>query len=475
MDRRTFLQYGIGATALGILGPTAPTASAQSNPAATKYRGQTVRFLTVRNVHQLALADAMAEIAKGWGIDLQTRFITTDQLQKKVVVDFTGGADTWDLVYCGGIQRMYEWFDGGVISDIAPLIKSVGDQKFLEWDKFTPAAQKAVQFGNYTLGLTVGTSDQAMSYRRDLFEHPEEKTAFKAKYGYDLQAPQTYAQYRDAAEFFTRKKGQKLAGKPLSKDFYGLVLSNKKGTFLWHKTMNLFMAFGVDLYDSKTGKPGVDSPQAIQAAKFYHSLLPFLPEAHINMSSGEEAEMFAAGGAALTIEYFDRLLNANEKVGEGLTPGSFAYTLPPSVPGAPYGRKNAFRSGPPVVSMFGRARSPEAAYKLLEAAVATERQIAMTRAHPGYHPSKEPAMKALIQREPVVGYLLQAASPSVSAMTDVDVMPYPGILVASKIGDVVSEAMAAILIGAAPETELAKAQAELVAAYKELKPARPQK
>jgi len=54
-------------------------------------------------------------------------------------------------------------------------------------------------------------------------------------------------------------------------------------------------------------------------------------------------------------------------------------------------------------------------------------------------------------------------------------MPYPGILVASKIGDVVSEAMAAILIGAAPETELAKAQAELVAAYKELKPARPQK
>lgn len=84
-------------------------------------------------------------------------------------------------------------------------------------------------------------------------------------------------------------------------------------------------------------------------------------------------------------------------------------------------------------------------------------------------------MKALIQREPVVGYLLQAASPSVSAMTDVDVMPYPSILVASKIGDVISEAMAAILTGASPETELGKAQAELEKAYKDLKPAPPKK
>lgn len=475
MDRRMFLQYGIGATALAVLGPVTSAVGAQGNPAASKYRGQSVRFLTVRNVHQLALADTMGEIAKSWGIDYQARFITTDQLQKKVVVDFTGGADTWDLVYCGGIQRMFEWFDGGIISEMTPLIKSVGDQNFLEWDKFTPSARNAVKFGDRILGLTVGTSDQAMGYRRDLFEHPEEKAAFKAKYGYDLKAPQTYAQFRDASEFFARKKGQKLAGKPLSRDFYGVVFSNKKGTFLWHKLENVMMAFGVDLYDPPSGKPAVNSPQAIQAAKFYTSLLPFFPPNHINMSSGESAATFAAGDAALTIEYFDRLLNASEKVGEGLSRDAFAYALPPSVPGAPRGRKHPFRSGPPVVSLFGRAKNPEAAYKLLEAAVSTERQTAMTRSHPGYHPSKDGALKALIQREPVVGYLQQVASQGVDAMTDIDIMPYPSILVASKIGDVMSESMTAILLGAAPEAELNKAQAELAKAYATIKPARPAK
>ena len=41
-------------------------------------------------------------------------------------------------------------------------------------------------------------------YRRDLFDDPKEKAAFKGKYGYDLAAPATYDQLRDIAEFFTR-------------------------------------------------------------------------------------------------------------------------------------------------------------------------------------------------------------------------------------------------------------------------------
>ena len=42
-------------------------------------------------------------------------------------------------------------------------------------------------------------------YRRDLFDDPKEKAAFKGKYGYDLAAPATYDQLRDIAEFFTRR------------------------------------------------------------------------------------------------------------------------------------------------------------------------------------------------------------------------------------------------------------------------------
>lgn len=461
VGRRTILA-GIASASLAAPRP----AAAQASP----YRGQQVRFLTVRNVHQIAIADTMAEIARGWGVDLQTRFITTDQLQRKVVIDFTGGADTWDLVYCGGIQRMYEWFAAGIVHEMTPFIRDKSDPALLEWDEFTPSARAAVQFRDKLLGLTVGTSDQAMGYRRDLVEHPEEQAAFQARFGYALAAPETYAQFRDHAEFFTRRRGQRLAGRALDRDFYGATMSNRKGTFLWHKLENVLMAFGVDIYDPATGQAGVNSPQAIAAATYYRSLVPYLPPAHINMGSGESAADWAAGNAAMTIEYFDRLQNAITRAGQGLTAASFGFAFPPSVTGAPHARKHPFRSGPPVISLFGRARQPEAAYKLLEAAISTERQIAMTVKHPGYHPSKQRAMAALIAREPINQYLLDVAAQGVAAMTDVDIMPYPSILRASKIGDVMSEAMTAILLGADPAAELNKAQRELMEAFAGLSP-----
>ncbi len=42
------------------------------------------------------------------------------------------------------------------------------------------------------------------SYRKDWFEDPKEMEAFKAKYGYDLALPKTWAEMRDIAEFFHR-------------------------------------------------------------------------------------------------------------------------------------------------------------------------------------------------------------------------------------------------------------------------------
>ena len=71
------------------------------------------------------------------------RNVTTDEIESKVVIDWVGGADTWDLIYTGGVQRMAQWAYGGIIKDIAPLIKSVGDPALLSWDPSpTPPAMR---------------------------------------------------------------------------------------------------------------------------------------------------------------------------------------------------------------------------------------------------------------------------------------------------------------------------------------------
>jgi multiple sugar transport system substrate-binding protein len=274
----------------------------------TPYKGITLRFITVRSVHEDALVRRLGALAKQWGITLEVRQTTADDLGKKVVLDFVSGADTWDLIYPGGVQAMYEWNSRGILDDLAPLIARLSDPKILAWQDYTKEARDAATFGKKILGLPAATSDQAVAWRRDLFTDPGEAAAFQAKYHYKLAPPDTYTQWRDIAAFFTRKKGATLAGRVLTEDFYGTVFSDKAGIFVWHIYQNVALAFGVTLYDPKTGKADLLSPAGIAAVKFLLSMVPFMPPGHIGMANPEAMAVFTSGHCAFILEYFDREL-----------------------------------------------------------------------------------------------------------------------------------------------------------------------
>jgi len=99
-------------------------------------------------------------------------------------------------------------------------------------------------------------------YREDLFENADEKAAYKAKYNKDLAPPTTWEEWLQVGEFFTRKKGEKLAGQTLDKDFYGVAEYGKRGfSFAWF--LNRF-AGGGGIYFDETMKPQINTPQAVK-------------------------------------------------------------------------------------------------------------------------------------------------------------------------------------------------------------------
>ncbi len=71
------------------------------------------------------------------------------------------------------------------------------------------------------MGMPYYTYQQVMFVRQDVLDDPTEKANFQKKYGYELAAPKTWEQVQDQAEFFTRKKGELLKGKPLEADIFG--------------------------------------------------------------------------------------------------------------------------------------------------------------------------------------------------------------------------------------------------------------
>ncbi len=118
---------------------------------------------------------------------------------------------------------------------------------YLKADIFPPASLS--RYGEYPdgsgeyYGLPANQDAYGLTYRKDLFEDPKEKEAFKAKYGKELAVPQTYQDAKEIAEFFTRPdQGLYGWGQMGGRDYdFATTASN---SFLW--------SFGGELYNPTT-------------------------------------------------------------------------------------------------------------------------------------------------------------------------------------------------------------------------------
>jgi len=129
--------------------------------------------------------------------------------------------------------------------------------------------------------------------RKDIYDCPSEQAGFKAKYNYDLPLkPDTWDQFRDVAEFFTRKAGDKLCDKPLAEDFYGTAVSLKRYLATQYDFEMFLNAFGGLMFKGdgrlataegfKSGDDiAFDSPEGIKGLEYWLSLLKFVPPGYL--------------------------------------------------------------------------------------------------------------------------------------------------------------------------------------------------
>jgi len=201
----------------------------------------------------------------------------------------------WDMVI-GDSQWLGTTVTAGQYVD---LTKFMVDNKLVE--TVTPATLK--YYGEYPAGskkyYAYPTEGDALgyAYRKDLFDDPAEKAAFKAKYGYNLAVPKTYKQFYDAAEFFTRpEKGLYGCAVYTQKDYDAITMGFQATLF----------SYGSDWADEKNRVIGVvNSARAVEAVKMYHDLYQnFSPPGLSNAFFPEMNDAFTSGKAAMIFNYF---------------------------------------------------------------------------------------------------------------------------------------------------------------------------
>jgi multiple sugar transport system substrate-binding protein len=149
--------------------------------------------------------------------------------------------------------------------------------------------------GNYYAYPTEGDAN-GWAYRKDLFEDETNMADFEAAYGYPLAVPETWAQLRDIAEFFTRPDdGLYGVGVYTQIDYDAITMGFE----------NVLFSFGGDWKDADNNVLGVvNSPEAIAALELYGELYSFAPPGTNNAFFAEMNDLFINGQAAMIMNYF---------------------------------------------------------------------------------------------------------------------------------------------------------------------------
>ena len=154
-------------------------------------------------------------------------------------------------------------------------------------------------------------------YRKDVFCDPTEQKNFMEKYKYKLPcAPEemdkiTWSNYKDFGEFFHRKKGEMLMGKPLDDDFFGIEFQVGKGyDFFTTSVYEFLWQYGGDIWD-ETKQPNahavgvVNSPVAVESFERLLSFVKYMPPEGTtgNLDIFKTDELFRAGKVASNLEW----------------------------------------------------------------------------------------------------------------------------------------------------------------------------
>jgi multiple sugar transport system substrate-binding protein len=286
----------------------------------------TINWMTLSGFYTDWAKQVVQDFTAKTGINVNIVDVDLQQMYQKEVLESVGHTGSLDLLtYDVGWKA--EFSENGYLQPLDDYIAK-GDPKEVAFDDIAPALRETTsKWRGKTYGLPYYTFTMGYFYRCDLFENPDEMAAFKAKYGYDLGIPRTYDQMADIAAFFRRKPGEKLAGKVLDKDFYGIGVMAGRFDQVQDETNSIAWSTGAQVIHDD-GTPGVTDPLFLKALHLYvDKFIPVAPPGALSSNYDQIVEQMRNGLIAQTDAYFlDQF--ANMKKTEDDIPGARICTAP---------------------------------------------------------------------------------------------------------------------------------------------------
>lgn len=167
------------------------------------------------------------------------------------------------------------------------------------------------------------------------------------------------------AEFFTRKKGDMLAGAALENPIYGVTAAFKRHLTVLYDYERILLGMGGQIID-ENGEVGLDSPEALKALEYMLKWRDYAPPSYKEYTWDEQYSDFCAGNLFSTFSWGDTTPFLEIKADCPAAAGNLGYFLHP-------GTHTTVAEGQGWI-IPNKAPNPEAAYLFLQYLVSKDVQ-----------------------------------------------------------------------------------------------------
>ena len=317
--------------------------------------GTVINVFTDGGINKVPWDQAAPEIQKKAGIIINVSPVAQVDVYPKLKNEFVAGTGAFDIVVyppkyepefanLGNIQPLdaYTYLIDPMLDDIPVSLREL-------YSIYNDKLYSLPEDGDL----------HVLYYRKDLIENPIESKNFEARYGYKLGIPQTWKQAIDYAQFFTRKKGEQLAGKTLDDNFYGTAMMLDR---LWciYEFIDRFAAFQGTYFDENLN-PGINSEAGLKALDTIKELLKYAPPDSLSYGYFETRNSFLGGKCASMLQFTD-IFKFSYDVTQSVVMGKLGLS---HIPGTMVNGELYYKGTMPygrIMSVTSTCKNPAAAY-----------------------------------------------------------------------------------------------------------------
>ncbi|MFC5702424.1 ABC transporter substrate-binding protein [Cohnella faecalis] len=248
----------------------------KAEPSADKpFAGQKLTVFALAHPWTDGMKASLGEFESATGIKVDLQVFPEEQLQQKLAVQFTSGAQTPDVfTYRPFMEKLLYDKNGWT----EPLDGYVTKDAGYTFDDFSKASVDGSMVNGKLMSIPLWTDQFVMYYRKDLLEQN------------NIPVPKTLTEFEAAV---------KKLNDP-SKDFYGFVSRGQRNALVSAAASFIYSEGGDFIVD---GKAAINTPEAIRGLGMYANLLKnYGPKGALNMGWPQAAALFAQGKAAFYVD-----------------------------------------------------------------------------------------------------------------------------------------------------------------------------